>query len=253
MTKPSGRGRHSFIQFYMSDWLAGTARMARPVRSVYFDVCCYNWDKAEPVPKAVLDLMLMDLDGMGDKIVDALVATGQLERRRNGSVFSRRAIAESLRALAAWEGKSQGGKKRSMLKDTSKSVPLEPEPEPEPYSIPVGSAGADDPVDDILKVGLALLTGSGKTEKSAHGLIGKWRKARGDGEVLSAFLDCRNQKISEPVEWLTKRFAGGKRYVSNSGYQYNGTAEQVMREAEKRHDMDIYWEVRRDLDATRKK
>ena len=43
-------GRHSYVPFYASDWIAGTARMTPMQELIYFRVCCYIWDKAEPVP-----------------------------------------------------------------------------------------------------------------------------------------------------------------------------------------------------------
>lgn len=137
--KPSGRSRHSFIQFYMDDWLAGTSRMPRLIRSVYFDICCYTWDKAMPVTPSELFLMLSDLPhGQGEQIIDSLVAGQKLERDANGAVWSPRAMQEAQRALSAWEAKSMGGRKTSASKvaaakqeDTSSSAAIEPEPEPE--------------------------------------------------------------------------------------------------------------------------
>ena len=87
-------GRHSFVAFYPSDWLGGTARMTRIQRSVYFDICCYNWDKAGECPPSDLALMLGDLDGW-EKIVDLLVAAGKLYRTPDGSVGNPRAIQEA--------------------------------------------------------------------------------------------------------------------------------------------------------------
>lgn len=130
---PSGRGRHSFIQFYMNDWLAGTARMSRTVKSIYFDICVYNWDKAAPVPPAELMLMCGDLDPQqSETIIAALLATGQLVEGEQG-IFSPRAMAEAERALAAWRAKSEGGKKSvpGKLKHSSEHSSIEPEPEPD--------------------------------------------------------------------------------------------------------------------------
>ena len=107
-TKPSGRGRHSFIQFYMSDWLAGTARMPRLARSVFFDVCCYNWDKMEPVPHAELMLMVSDLEGdQANFLVQNLIDTGKLIETEDGGVYCERAMAEAKRAYDAGEAKSR--------------------------------------------------------------------------------------------------------------------------------------------------
>lgn len=130
---PSGRGRHSFIQFYMNDWLAGTARMSRTVKSIYFDICVFNWDKAAPVPSAELMLMCSDLDPQqSEAIINALLATGQLVEDERG-IFSPRAMAEAERALAAWRAKSEGGKKSvpGKLKQSSEHSSIEPEPEPD--------------------------------------------------------------------------------------------------------------------------
>jgi hypothetical protein len=106
--------------------------------------------------------------------------------------------------------------------------------------------GAADPVKALFDVGVALLVETGSTEKQARSLIGKWRKGRKDGEVLTALLDCRNRAISNPIEWLEKRFVGG-RYVSASGYEYRGDIEAVIREAERRNDMATYWKAKGDL------
>jgi hypothetical protein len=103
-----------------------------------------------------------------------------------------------------------------------------------------------DPIKLMFDAGLALLTGTGTPEKQARSLLGKWKKARGEAEVLAAIMDCRRLGIASPVEWMEKRLRSAK-YVSKSGYEYRGTDEQVLREAEKRHDMDTYWSVHRVL------
>lgn len=141
MTKPpSGRGRHSFIQFYMSDWLAGTARMTRLVKSIYFDICCYNWDKALPVPNGELALMVGDIDSQqADTIINMLLASGQLVEDERG-IYSPRAMSEAERALAAWKAKSEGGKKSVPGKPKHSST--EPDLDLEPDG---GERGADAP------------------------------------------------------------------------------------------------------------
>jgi uncharacterized protein YdaU (DUF1376 family) len=105
----SGRDKHSFIQFYFDDWKSGTAHMSRLVRSVYFDVCLFNWDKRRPVPPSTLVMMLADVEEAG-RIIDALVDEGVLVADSNGSIHSPRAMREADRAYAAWEKKSRGGK-----------------------------------------------------------------------------------------------------------------------------------------------
>lgn len=96
----------------------------------------------------------------------------------------------------------------------------------------------------VFDLGLSLVMRSGKTEAEARQMVGLWRKGKKDAEVLAGFLDCQAQDISSPLEWLQKRFQAA-RWVSKSGYEYRGSDEDVLREAERRHDMDIYWTVHR--------
>lgn len=176
MTKASGRGRHSYVQFYPSDWMAGTGRMTRPIRSVYFDVCLYNWDKAQPMPPAELALVLADLEGQGEMIVNLLVNSGKLERDDFGRIWCERALAEGERALSLWAAKSGGGRKRqgtfeedapaTPASTPAMTLPLEPEPEPEPdtYGREDASHPLSSDADDPLGYGLSGGDGEGEEE-----------------------------------------------------------------------------------------
>ena len=75
-------------------------------------------------------------------------------------------------------------------------------------SDPNGSApnGATlDPVKELFDVGVRLITGAGRSEKDARGLVGKWRKSVGDAE-LSALLVVAVRK-TDPVPWLISAVA----------------------------------------------
>lgn len=112
----SKRGRHSYVRFFMDDWAGGTQRMTRLIRSVYFDVCLYNWDKAAPMPDAEIMLTFSDLGSQGDDIIAALVAAGKLERDARG-VFNARAIQEAEYAIGQWAARSRGGQGRAGKSD----------------------------------------------------------------------------------------------------------------------------------------
>jgi hypothetical protein len=86
------------------------------------------------------------------------------------------------------------------------------------------------------------MTEAGIDEQKARSNLGKWKKARGELEVMKALIECQRDHIAEPLEWLTKRLQSA-RYVSKSGYEYRGDDEAVKREADKRGDMDTYWSV----------
>lgn len=125
-------GRHSYVAFYTSDWLAGTARMTRLARSVYHDICLYNWDKNRHVPPGEVKLMLADLPDGGD-ILEALIESETLHRDDRGGVYSIRAMVEAGKAFDLWERKSAGGKTaRRVMEHSSEESSREPEPEPEP-------------------------------------------------------------------------------------------------------------------------
>jgi hypothetical protein len=143
------RARHSYVPFFMDDWGAATAHMPRPVWSVLFQICLYNWDKAEPVPVARLKIMFADMGpGVGMDIVNSLVESGSLEVDETG-IFSPRAIREANKAFDVWRRKSIGGKGGdksqggdnsgrdsgtlpTLLEESSEESSIEPDPDPEP-------------------------------------------------------------------------------------------------------------------------
>ncbi len=108
----NSRGKHSFIQFYPDAWDSGTAHMSRLVRSVYFEICKFQWDKVRSVSQARLELMFQDVANW-PSIIEVLLEDGQLKRDEQGGIYSPRAMAEGEKAFAAWEAKSRGGSTKS--------------------------------------------------------------------------------------------------------------------------------------------
>lgn len=102
-------GRHSYVRFFPSDWMAGTARLSRLHKSVYFDVCCYIWDTGKPCPPVEVVVMVRDLRN-GKTIVNELVDMGKLVRLDDGSITNPRAMAEARWAFDQWEKRSFGGR-----------------------------------------------------------------------------------------------------------------------------------------------
>jgi hypothetical protein len=95
--------------------------MNRTHKAVYFDICCYIWDKAEPCPEPELPLMLGDLEGW-EQAVEQLVAAGKLERTDHG-IVNRRAMEEAQRALDVWGKKVAAGKARRAPAPASAPAP----------------------------------------------------------------------------------------------------------------------------------
>lgn len=92
----------------------------------------------------------------------------------------------------------------------------------------VSGADAPPPIGALLwSVGLQYLKANGVPEKSARGLLGKWRKNHGDGEALNALVQAQNGAVSEPVGWIEQRL----RSAINGPRISHGE-----REARERHD-----------------
>lgn len=59
-----------------------------------------------------------------------------------------------------------------------------------------------DPVKALFDAGVKLLLEAGHPPSAARSLIGKWRKASPDDQVLGAIQRCRALSITDPVSWL---------------------------------------------------
>lgn len=142
----------------------------------------------------------------------------------------------------------------SVTSDVTDDVTEPPKDIIKPLSSEANASGGEPPADPIKQVfdlGVALLAEAGTDAKQARSLIGKWRKNKSDAEVLQALLDCRARSISNPVEWIEKRFHGAK-FVSATGHEYRGSLEQILREADRRSDNNTYWSVKTAIENERK-
>ncbi len=80
-------------------------------------------------------------------------------------------------------------------------------------SAPSGAAGAeaDEAVVDFTKEvfdrGVAYLGRAKVPDRQARSIIGKWRGEVGDAEVFSALKDAAREGVTDPVAWITARFA----------------------------------------------
>ena len=121
-----GNGRHSYVRFYPSDWLAGTARLSRLLRGMYFDVCLHNWDHAEAMSKAEQALVFSDVPDWQVQ-VQALLDMGKLKRTKGGGLYSERALNEAVssyeRCRIAVASGRQGAAKRWGTKEKKGGVP----------------------------------------------------------------------------------------------------------------------------------
>jgi len=83
-------------------------------------------------------------------------------------------------------------------------------------------------------------------ERSYTLLVNKLTKLAAEGYASGELIDLAIERGWETV-FAPRDFggkAGGAKYVSASGYEYRGSNEQILREAERRNDMDTYWRVK---------
>ena len=112
--------RHSYVQFYPSDWIAGLAFMPPMAEWLYLQICLYNWDKREPLPHAQARLRLSrSSDWEAD--LEALIDAGKVVKTQSGGLFVERAMIEANRAFDLWERKSRGGKRGANQTNTQQS------------------------------------------------------------------------------------------------------------------------------------
>jgi len=100
----ANQARHSYVQFYPSDWLGGMAFMPPMAEWLYLQICLYNWDKRETMPMAQAKLRLSrSPDWEADLAM--LLDAGKVHRTNGGGLFVERAMVEAERAYELWERK----------------------------------------------------------------------------------------------------------------------------------------------------
>lgn len=118
-------------------------------------------------------------------------------------------------AKALWRKKKQASER--IREDTQPRINSADEPTPTltpTHTDSVAKAtGADapDPVKALFDSGVALLTENGCKEPNARKIIGKWRSERGDEATQAAIKAARAEGVTEPIAWITQRFAGKPR------------------------------------------
>lgn len=112
--------RHSYVELYPSDWMAGTAYMPPMVEWLYLQVCLYNWDKREPVPPSQAALRF-SRSPTWQADLDMLIDAGKVIKTAGGGLFVERAMVAANKAYDLWDRKSRGGKGRAAQREGQQS------------------------------------------------------------------------------------------------------------------------------------
>jgi uncharacterized protein YdaU (DUF1376 family) len=239
-----------YMPLYVADYLADAAHLTTTQHGAYLLLIMNYWQRGRALPD-------------DDRRLASICRLGPREWARNrdalseffevgGGVWVHNRIAKELARVADKSLKSKKAAQASVKRRFGeRSADVEPTDTDASKSSVDKSTGCADPIKEMFDVGVALLVSTGTTEKQARSLIGKWRKAKGEGEVLTALIDCRARAIVQPVEWLERRFKVSK-WVSASGHEYRGSDEDALREAERRNDMDTYWRIKGAMSRERK-
>lgn len=87
----------------------------------------------------------------------------------------------------------------------------------------------------IFDTGVTILTASGRNDREARSMLGRWRKEYSDSEVLTALSRCQVERPSEPVEWVTKALQSERNRQNGqpgNRYQSASTVDAVQRALE---------------------
>ena len=244
-----------------ADFIHGTMKLTLEEKGAYSLCLDLIYDRGGPIPddarwlSGVCGVSIRKWNALRQRLIDMgklSVGHGMLSNRRADDEIVSAALSSRERAESGAKGGRRRAENAGQRKENNDLGQAELKPKEkireEEDSVANATGGeAADPLKELFDTGVSLLVAAGQTEKQARSLIGKWRKGRSDGDVLQALIDCRARAISEPVEWLQKRF-GGVKYVSASGYEYRGNLRDIMREAERRGDTATFWRAKIDLD-----
>jgi uncharacterized protein YdaU (DUF1376 family) len=235
-----------YMPLYVADYLADAAHLTTTQHGAYLLLIMNYWQRGQPLPDD--DRRLASIARLGPREWARSRAVLAEFFEVAGGVWVHNRIARELARVADKSLKSKRAAQASVKRRFGeRSADVEPTDTDTSKSSVDKSTGGEppDPLKAMFDCGLALLTSTGTPERQARSLLGKWKKAKGELEVLIALEDCRAKRIEQPVEWMEKRLKSA-RYVSASGYEYRGNVDAVIREAEKRADWSTYWAAKAD-------
>lgn len=251
------------IPLFGDAYLADTRHLSLEEHGAYLQLLMIAW-RIEgcclPDDDARLSRMLSVTPGKWKKLKPAVMAfwecsEGQWRQRRltkERAFVEEKSATNRASAEARWKAKPLENIEGDECERMSERNAPPPPPPKEEGSVAKATGGeAADPIKQMFDLGVSVLTGAGHKEREARSLVGKWAKAKGEGgeaHVIAALLDCRAKGIVNPVEWIEARFKSA-RFVSESGYEYRGSARDVMLAAEKRSDWGTYYSAKAEIET----
>ena len=211
----------NWMPLNVADYLKDTRHLSTREHGAYFLLLMHAWTGGGELP--VDETRLARIAGMSPKewrysreiILDFFVLVGNSYRHK-------RIDAELARADEFIEQKRSAGKASAAARaqrtlngrstDVPTGTPTERQREANQIQIQSTNAKAlggeppGDQVKSLFEAGVGLLTKTGSTASTARSLIGKWRKAHSDADILAAFVACGKAGAVDPIPWIAARF-----------------------------------------------
>jgi uncharacterized protein YdaU (DUF1376 family) len=221
---------------YHSDALAGMLPLTLEERGAYNTLLDMIYDRGGPLidnERLLAGYMNCSIRKWR-QIRETLLAKRKITLDRDGCITNRRAEKEIENTSKTHRKLIESGAKGGRTRAENEKKPNENSENGQASLKPASSdpqailearsqtnaskeASQDDPIKELFDTGIAVLGGAGVAPKQARSLIGKWRGQVGDDEVIAGLIDAKAKAISQPVEWLTKRFAVRRDQRQESG------------------------------------
>ena len=212
-------GDKPFIKFYPSDFLGGTSGLTPAERGVYMTLICLIYEADGPIPRD--DGRLARRCGSPKaafvRSLDCLIDEGKIteeggmlsNNRAEKAIVDRQNRTQSATHAAKSKWSAQKEKTVSNQgKDDAVAMPTQcacdasqrPEPEPEKeYTHPKGCATGK-PASGFWNDCILFLEGSGRSNRQARSLLGKWRKDHGERAIRDAIAKARASP--DPIAYI---------------------------------------------------
>lgn len=197
-----------WMPLYWGDYARATGHLNATMHGAYMMLTKHYWCTGEPLPDDDAVLWRVSCCDSPDEWGKIRATIAKFFQVADGLWRHKRIDRELLKAVERAEtAHARGvlGAKARHSKSQSQS---------HSNSSVANATGADapqDPVKALFDEGVKLLTENGCKEPNARSIIAKWRKEQGDEPTQAAIKAARAESITEPIAWITQRFAGKTR------------------------------------------
>lgn len=227
-----------FVQFYPSDWLAGTRGLSAAETGIYITLIAMMYEREAPLnmsadrlarlcgaTKPAFEKALAALTDQGKiDATDAGLWNGRVEIELKKRAEKRESAKASV--SARWKKTKQNQQNddtnviRTPYETDTNQIP-EPEKKDSDTDVSDGEAVAEDFAKQLFDRAVVFLGRHGTGEKQARSFVGKLRKAYRDPDILAAFVACGKAGAVDPIPWITAKLGKPKTDLDAAFAQFN--------------------------------